>query len=245
MAKKTHIYIGGRRAGKAFAIKAAEEAARKAGQRPDDAPDPFAEVGNVVEVRRRAIASGSISAIIAAICGDNANALLAATPGGIEAQEAAGQALLVASFTSLPMEGMAKYRTALDGVGFKIGDPKDELFVSVTPPAGWTLRATEHSMWSEIVDDKGIVRGGVFYKAAFYDRRAHFNLHPRYHVHTEYGEDKVWYHVIDRATGNVLFDTVPVGSRDWTASDAAEKSCREWLDKTYPLWTSVEAYWGL
>lgn len=43
------------------------------------------------------------AAIVAALAGDTSNALAAMTPGGIEAQEAAGQRALVAS-TTLPKD---------------------------------------------------------------------------------------------------------------------------------------------
>ena len=43
-------------------------------------------------------------------------------------------------------------------------------------PQGWTRRATDHDMHSEILDEAGKIRISVFYKAAFYDRRAHAEL---------------------------------------------------------------------
>ena len=43
-------------------------------------------------------------------------------------------------------------------------------------PNGWKKQATDHSMWSELIDDKGKVRATIFYKAAFYDQRAFLNL---------------------------------------------------------------------
>jgi hypothetical protein len=193
---------------------------------------------------RKIAQSGNIAAIVAAAQGDYDNALVAATPGGIEAQERAGRDKLVATFLFLPIDGMSKYKDILLSWGFAIGDAIDELFVAITPPEGWILRATEHAMWSEIVDPAGVVRGGVFFKAAFYDRKAAFSLRTRYRIDSEFTNGNIWWHVTDQKTGDVLFDRPVVASTDFAASDAAEQECRDWLNKTYPLWTAIEAYWG-
>lgn len=94
----------------------------------------------------------------------------------IYAQEARGQAQLVQS-ESLPADTGGRDE-AFTALGFTFGepDPADPLFRPATLPEGWTKRATTHSMWSEILDDKGRSRVGVFYKAAFYDRRAFMRI---------------------------------------------------------------------
>lgn len=96
-----------------------------------------------------------------------------AMPGGIERQEAMGQAAFVGTKSSLPIECP---RAELEALGFVFGEPIDDLFVSVTFPAGWSKKATDHSMWSDLLDDQGRKRGSIFYKAAFYDRRAFMHL---------------------------------------------------------------------
>lgn len=75
-------------------------------------------------------------------------------PGMIEASERHGQADLVKS-ESLPSE--VHDRETFEALGFTFGAPfkDDPLFAPATLPAGWTKRATDHAMWSEIVDDKG------------------------------------------------------------------------------------------
>lgn len=110
------------------------------------------------------------AALIAAARGDIENAIVASTPGGIERQEKAGQAALVAS-TNMPLE-MSPSREAFEKEGFVFGDKIDDIFVAATLPPGWTRRGTEHAMWSDIFDEQGRKRVEVFYKAAFYDRRA-------------------------------------------------------------------------
>jgi hypothetical protein len=90
----------------------------------------------------------------------------------IEGQEAAGQSQLVNS-EMLPRDGSDGYATV--GVAV-VDDSGDDLFVKVTLPAGWSKRPTDHSMWSEVVDELGRKRIGVFYKAAFYDRHAEASI---------------------------------------------------------------------
>ncbi|WP_280371107.1 hypothetical protein [Nocardia wallacei] len=88
--------------------------------------------------------------------------------------EAAGQRQLVAS-TELPASGPWG---ELEALGFAKGEPvrDDALFVQATLPEGWRKERTDHSMWSQIVDERGVARVKVFYKAAFYDRRANFHV---------------------------------------------------------------------
>jgi hypothetical protein len=65
-----------------------------------------------------------------------------------------------------------------EALGFKLGDPdpQDSLFRPVTLPEGWRREASDHAMWSNIVDPNGRKRVAIFYKAAFYDRKAHMRL---------------------------------------------------------------------
>ena len=113
-------------------------------------------------------------AVLAARVNDEpGNALIAATPGGIEAQEAAGQKALCAS-SKIPQSMRRCSRQDFEALGFVFSDkPSDDsLFVNVTMPAGWKMQPTDHSMWNYIVDETGKKRFAIFYKAAFYDRRA-------------------------------------------------------------------------
>lgn len=175
--------------------------------------------------------------------GDLHNAMVAGTPGGIEAQEAAGQAMLTLKFNQLPKDGMDRHRDALERIGFKIGNDVDDIFVSVTAPAGWTLRAApDHSMWSYVHDEQGRKRGSVFYKAAFYDRNAHFSLQPRYSGGGDYRENQKRYSVAkDTATGQVLIEFGP--TEDYAQSEKEDRATLEWLDAAFPDWRNVEAYW--
>lgn len=93
---------------------------------------------------------------------------------GIEQQESQGQRELIMSDV-LPSEGDWDSLEAFGGKKGKQveGDP---LFTRCQLPQGWQKRATDHSMWSELIDSGGEVKGSIFYKAAFYDRSAHWHL---------------------------------------------------------------------
>lgn len=104
--------------------------------------------------------------------GDVANFLAASSPGGIEAQEAQGQRQFVSS-DQMPVDCP---RRELEQLGFVFGDAIDDLFVQASLPPGWKKIATDHDMWSTIIDENGTERVRIFYKAAFYDRRAKAHL---------------------------------------------------------------------
>lgn len=186
------------------------------------------------------------AAIAAAAKGDFANALFAATPGGIEAQEAAGQRAMASSFRTLPKD---MDRATGEKVGFVFGEDDDDLFVCVTAPEGWVIRPTDHSMHSDIVDEQGRRRGSIFYKAAFYDRRAHGNWLTRYQVVPEYTSsyDTVGFKAVDSATGDTLF-SVPVPEQDenakWKARSQVETLVRAKLAERFPDCLDPAAYWS-
>lgn len=94
-------------------------------------------------------------------------------PGAIERSEARGHQELVNS-TQLPTDCRPEDKAKLEAAGVVFGEPnpRDPMFCDATLPAGWKKVATDHSMWSDIVDETGKKRGSIFYKAAFYDRSA-------------------------------------------------------------------------
>lgn len=92
----------------------------------------------------------------------------------ITGQERAGQHELVHS-DQLPAECD---RDALEALGFTLGNPdsSDPLFIPARFPVGWTREGSDHAMWSYLLDGYGRRRASIFYKAAFYDRRAFMRL---------------------------------------------------------------------
>lgn len=172
---------------------------------------------------------------------EHSNFLAALLPGGIEHQEREGQGVFVKA-QALPKNCP---RADLERMGFVFGEDVDELFVSVTFPAGWKKEASDHPMWSYLVDDKGRKRGGIFFKAAYYDRKAHMNLgnfHKLDTVYPETADEPYVYRVVD-TDGVVLFTSDPAGPGDWAKQDAERARCKAWLDYSRPDWEKPEAYW--
>lgn len=117
--------------------------------------------------------------------------LATGSPGQfIEAQEKAGQSQLVHS-DRLPTEVLHSTDADFEALGFTFGEPDqdDPLFRPATLPKGWTKQASDHDMWSYVVDSLGRKRVGIFYKAAFYDRKAHMSVQSLYSYVREHGYD--------------------------------------------------------
>ena len=111
------------------------------------------------------------AALRAYLDGDEKNFVVAQMPGGIEAQEKLAQEDLVLG-QKLPKEGILNVRSELEALGFQFGADVDDLFVSCSFPPGWSIKPTDHALWSIVHDEQGHERIQVFYKGAFYDRRA-------------------------------------------------------------------------
>ncbi len=178
------------------------------------------------------------------------DAMVQGSSNAILKQEAQGQCQLVNSDT-LPTEMGVTDRTALESAGVKFGEPVngDPIFTYVELPNGWKKVPTDHSMWSELLDEKGRKRASIFYKAAFYDRSAHLNADRRYSYGTDYdaasARNVVVSHVRDGRT--VIFSTEEIamkeGQHSWELSDIADKAAKDWLDAHYPDWHDASAYW--
>lgn len=114
----------------------------------------------------------SPAALAALLRGDLANVRVASTPGGIEAQEAKGMADVIARGDLFPLEMHPPDPSVFLALGFVFGEAVDSVFMRATLPSGWAWKATADPRYAEIVDADGCRRIEVFYKAAFYDRRA-------------------------------------------------------------------------
>lgn len=141
------------------------------------------------------------------------NLSIASTPGGIEQQEAQGQRNLIKS-TTLPIDGDWDTLTRW---GVIQGDKSDNLFCHCTLPQGWTKVPTDHSTWSNLVDDRGLVRAKIFYKAAFYDRSSHLSIIKRFSINNVredvYYEDRIHgehCQVFDNGLSRSVFVDTPV-----------------------------------
>lgn len=97
--------------------------------------------------------------------------LLGGDPESIERQEMQGQEQLATS-SQLPTDGLTPEAAARCNIQIVSASKDDPLFTDVTLPKGWQIKPTGHSMWSDLLDETGTKRAGIFYKAAFYDRKA-------------------------------------------------------------------------
>ena len=104
----------------------------------------------------------------------------------IERSEARGQQEFIESDV-LPQK-LSEGSTVEDfeALGFEFHGPvpDDDLFQYVTLPDGWSRKGSDHNMWSSIVDEHGVERVAVFYKAAFYDRSAAAHIMEDEHAKT-------------------------------------------------------------
>jgi hypothetical protein len=182
----------------------------------------------------------------------------------IRNQEARGQQDLIFNDV-LPKKCIYCDREQLEQMGIVFGEPVDELFIEAKLPEGWKKKPLEHSMWSELVDDKGRTRARIFYKAAFYDREAHIGIVPRFVCTTEpvCGYEADWeevqesdIHAVVKDCGKIVWKSKPVapspeaGStrEDWDAFDERKKrildEARSWLGEHYPNWEDPLEHWS-
>jgi hypothetical protein len=176
----------------------------------------------------------------------------------IERQEERGQqdfvnsAVLPHKFNFCTMEQFTE-------MGIVFGGKVDDLFSNATLPDGWRKEATNHSMWSKLIDDQGRERASIFYKAAFYDRDAFLNITQRYSCHVEpingWDADTEYWHCTVTDCGNAIWISEQIGPepdskapRDvcvkwYDKKDELAKVGHAWLDDHYPDWKNPLAYW--
>ncbi|MES3041843.1 MAG: hypothetical protein V4730_11930 [Pseudomonadota bacterium] len=183
------------------------------------------------------------AAIGALARGDIENFLVASQPGGIERQEAQGQRDLVSTANKLPADMRPGVRVALESLGFVFGDKVEDIFIAAQFPAGWSIQPTEHSMHSDLVDPQGRKRGGIFYKAAFYDRNAHFSLKARYYATQDYAQPDSTHYIYDTATDKRKHVIGTVAYLDFVAGDAMQREADAWLETNLPDYRNPLAYW--
>jgi hypothetical protein len=95
----------------------------------------------------------------------------------IEKMEKRGQEEFVESDV-FPTDLCGNVIAEFEALGFEfLGPvPGDDLFQFVALPKGWARKGSDHDMWSYIIDEIGRERVAIFYKAAFYDRRARASI---------------------------------------------------------------------
>lgn len=142
-------------------------------------------------------------------------------------------------------------------MGIEIVSEYDDLFYSVKLPKGWEIKATDHSMWNNLFDDKGRKRANFFYKAAFYDRDAFINFETRFHICVDHIADpsedyEIWSKsdfqgkIKDGET--VIFETKYMNcSGDYLEDDKVKSELRKelisYMSENYPDYDDINAYW--
>lgn len=147
-------------------------------------------------------------------------------------------------------------RLVYERLGIKVVEGlQDALFTEVEMPEGWRVEATGHSMWSKLIDDKGRERGSIFYKAAFYDRDAFFNVKCRFSIDCYRSADKDG-NPVQSGTETHFATYIMDGGKpvqfialreenDSNQSDEHRNAARQWLNENYPEWENPFAYWEL
>ncbi len=190
------------------------------------------------------------AAIKALAEGDISNFIAASIPGGIERQEAAAQQSFVTG-QSFPSK-MSPDQKAFEKMGFVFGDKIDELFVNANLPTGWSKKASAHSMHSDIIDEQGRDRVHIFYKGAFYDRRADARLIQRYTLQTLYPEnpfgislkeDERMIALVDGGKTLIKQSDIFVSERYDSGKETEELFLKELNDK-FPDNRNPVAYWN-
>ena len=132
--------------------------------------------------------------------------------------------------------------------------PGDDMLCEAVLPEGWELKPTDHSMWTDIVDNNGHKRGSMFYKAAFYDRDAHMYLSPRYGVRTTYLNDEentteIYFGSDDEIlyiAGRVSFPK-DLSRKErlerYDLQDEFREDALKFGEENYPDFRDVHAYW--
>lgn len=152
---------------------------------------------------------------------------------------------------------IAYTRQQYEKMGIVIAEEYDDLFWNVVLPDGWKMEATDHSTWSNLLDNKGRKRANFFYKAAFYDRDAFINFDTRYHASVEHVADagsdyKAWknsdYQGTVKDGDKIIFSTACVavtGSHngDDKLIDSLQKELDRYMEENYPDYENIHAYW--
>lgn len=201
------------------------------------------------------------AALVAFASGRMDDALTASMPGGIEASEKLGQQEVVHG-QQLPKDGLLRHQERLEAMGFVFGRDIDDVFIEVRLPAGWKKQATDHSMWSHLLDDKGRRRAGIFYKAAFYDRSGHVQWDRRFAIEIklegdrsiydlrEIGEARCYVAVLDAGTEvyRTELSASPLSGNHYDGTNEKLKAplvekAQKWLKERYPNWEDSFAHW--
>jgi hypothetical protein len=147
-------------------------------------------------------------------------------------------------------------RVQYEKMGIEIISEHDELFWNVKLPKGWEIKPTDHSMWNELLDNKGRKRMTFFYKAAFYDRDAFSNLQTRYQLDVTHIADSADYDIWKKSDiqgmvkdgDTIIYQTKRVPAvEDYVEEDKIKNGLWEelktFMNEHHPDYKNVHAYW--
>lgn len=149
-------------------------------------------------------------------------------------------------------------RRQYEKMGIKILEDANDLFYAVELPDGWEIKPTKHSMWNEVVDDKGRVRISFFYEGTFYDRDAFSNFERRYdyavlpfdnyETNATYEERnanpwKLWITDNNMRVYFIEERTVTSAKDKWKMHDELDNVGEKYMNEHYPDWKDINAYW--
>lgn len=148
-------------------------------------------------------------------------------------------------------------RQQYEKMGITIIDECDDLFWNVKLPEGWEIKATDHSMWNNLFNDKGRLRADFFYKAAFYDRAAFTNFSTRFHISADHtapadSDYEVWkasdFQGTVKDQDKVIFSTeciLATGDylEDGKIKDKLLEQLEKFMKENYPDYTDINSYW--
>lgn len=166
----------------------------------------------------------------------------------IRSDEAAGQREVVATQRlpkTIPHWQKVTWEAICAAWGLTIVGEVDDLFNKVELPHGWQIVASSHSMWTALNDSQGRQRALIFYKAAFYDRRAHIILESRYIYRIDYDSEAplLLVEVVDNATKQTIHILGTSTEEQWEERSEQEEAARKWIDEHYPDHRNPLAYW--
>ncbi|MGB7443415.1 MAG: hypothetical protein WA919_20310 [Coleofasciculaceae cyanobacterium] len=126
----------------------------------------------------------------------------------IEGQEKDGSKF-ISDYEVLPWEKDADREIACRW-GVDYIEPVDKLFWRVKLLQGWQ-KVSSSSYWTKLLDDRGLKRASIFYKAAFYDREAFLSAHVRFSQSQDYRQDDfIRFVVTDIGRDVVVFKGTPI-----------------------------------
>ena len=151
----------------------------------------------------------------------------------------------------MPVE-MHPSRKDWEDLGFAFNNiPGDDVLCAATLPKGWSIKPTDQPLWSDIVDENGITRGDMCYRASTYDRDAHMKLWHRYSIRREiigketeifFGNTTEKLFVAGRAI--IDFDSSKEDiQKQFDRINELIMLAKDFADENYPDWENVHAYW--